>query len=194
MSNEAQATVRAFFALDLDAMSARRIFRASERLRMASGAPRATWTPLERVHVTLKFVEHLPVAAVEPLARVVGARVGETPLPAPFPFTLGAFPNVRRARIIVAELRDDAGALAALAKAVEALAHDHGLEREERAFRPHVTLARLKLPYDVRRWLKPVLADGSGECAAASVTLFRSDLGTDGPAYTPLARFAFAKG
>ena len=41
-------TIRAFVALDLDATSVRRVVRVADRLRMASGAPSATWTPQDQ--------------------------------------------------------------------------------------------------------------------------------------------------
>ena len=44
---------------------------------------------------------------------------------------------------------------------------------------PHVTLARLKRPYDSTRWLKPELAEAAGDFAASHLTLYRSELGAD---------------
>jgi RNA 2',3'-cyclic 3'-phosphodiesterase len=183
--------VRAFLALDLDATSLRRVARVSDRLRMGSGAPSAAWVLPAQMHVTLKFMALLPIAAIDPLAESVRPLVEHVPAPGACPFTLGSFPAADRARVVVAELKDAGGALAALAARLDAIAHAHGVPREDRALRPHVTLARLKRPYDARRWLRPELAEGAGECRAAGVTLFRSDIGPQGATYVPLARFIF---
>lgn len=185
------AVLRAFVALDLDATSLRRVARVSDRLRMASGAPSATWTPADKMHVTLKFVETLSVDAVEPMGRALLLALraeGAGALLLPRRFTLQAFPRVSRASLVVIELLDEGGAIAKLAASVETIACEHGAPREKRRFRPHVTLARLKRPYDARKWLNPVLAD-VGECRFAQLTLYRSELSSRGSTYTPLAQF-----
>ena len=69
---------------------------------------------------------------------------------------------------------------------------EKGTAGDGRPFRPHVTLARLKRPYDSRRWLRQELVDGAGECRASRITLYRSDPGVEGSTYVPLTRFDFA--
>jgi 2'-5' RNA ligase len=187
-------TIRAFVALDLDAMSMRRAIRVAERLRMASGAPSATWTPQSKVHITLKFLGGLPAAAAAPLGEALAALVDPKKTPCPGTCLLQAFPSIEMAEVVVVELTDPRGELAKLAAKVDELAARHGIEPESRAFRPHVTLARLKRPYDTRRWLKAELAGAAGELTAARLTLYRSDLGTgkDGASvYTPLATYPY---
>jgi 2'-5' RNA ligase len=187
-------TLRAFVALDLDTTGRRRVARLSDRLRMASGAPSATWVPPDKMHVTLKFVAHLPAAAVAPLGAALGAMVEGRAAPSGCALGLGAFPSPAKARVVVAELLDEGGALAKLAARVDKIVARHGVPLETRAFRPHVTLARLKLDYDARKWLRPELAEAVGACAPASLTLYRSHLGSGGATYVPLARFAFGGG
>jgi RNA 2',3'-cyclic 3'-phosphodiesterase len=192
MADPPRQTIRAFVALDLDSTSLRRVARVADRLRMGSGAPSATWTPPARMHVTLKFMAELPVDTVAPLAESLRSLVEHKSAPKPGPFRLGSFPTLEQARVVVAELHDASGSLAKLAEKVDKLAHKHGITRDARPFRPHVTLARLKRPYDARRWLRPELAEGAGECRAASLTLFRSELGGPESKHVLLARFLFA--
>src|SRR5579859_35836 len=122
--------LRAFVALDLDTISLRRVVRVAERLRIASGAPSASWTPPEMMHVTLQFVASLPVAAVDPVGRALAPLAEGTPAPPPSALRLDAFPSVADATVIVVELEDPAGAIAALAKEVEAILAAHGARRE----------------------------------------------------------------
>jgi 2'-5' RNA ligase len=185
-------TIRAFVALDLDTMGLRRVARVADRLRMGSGAPSATWTPQASMHVTLKFMGELRVGAVEPIAEGLRALVEGKPAPPPSALKLAAFPNAAKARIVVVELEDAGGALAGLAERVEKIASKHGVPKEDRAFRPHVTLARLKLAYDSRRWLRPELTEGAGTCTMKTATLYRSHLEAEGAKYEVLARYAFA--
>jgi 2'-5' RNA ligase len=190
-ADDSAGPIRAFLALDLDATSLRRVARVADRLRMASGAPSATWVPPARMHVTLKFVEELPTGSISPLVAALRETLEGRRAPRASPVRLDAFPKMDRAHVIVVELLDPNGDVSELATRVDEAAVECGLAREERRFRPHVTLARLKRPYDVRRWLRPELAEMSGECAVASLTLFQSELSSAGPTHTPLSRFAF---
>jgi 2'-5' RNA ligase len=194
MPKKSVTTLRAFVALDLDSMSARRIARVSDRMRMGSGAPSATWTPNTKLHVTLKFMGELPEDAVAPLGKALGPLAEGKPAPSPSTFRLDAFPRVADARVLVVELSDARGDLGKLADRVDKLAAKYGVAKEKRAFRPHVTLARLKLSYDARKWLKPELAEVAGELKATHLTLYRSILGQgeEGAEYVPLARWTFA--
>jgi len=192
MAKKSGPTLRAFVALDLDATSVRRVARVSDRMRMASGAPSASWTPATKFHVTLKFMGELPEDAVAPLAKALAPLVEGKPAPPPSTFALEAFPRAAGARILVAELADPGGAMAKLAERIDKLASKHGVPKEDRRFRPHVTLARLKLVYDARRWIRPELAEVAGEVRATHLTLYSSTAGAEGSVYAPLARFAFA--
>src|SRR5580658_7649929 len=114
MRGSQDETLRAFVALDLDAPSSRRIGRVSDRLRMGSGAPSATWTPAPKMHVTLKFLGDLAVEDVAPLEQALRPIAEGKPAPAPCSFRLDAFPSVQDARVIVAELLDEAEELVKL--------------------------------------------------------------------------------
>jgi 2'-5' RNA ligase len=192
MPASAPDALRAFLALDLDAKSIRRVARVADRLRMGSGAPSAAWTPAGHLHLTVKFLGDIARATVEPLAAAVGRLVEGQAAPSAGSLRLDAFPSVEAAEVIVALLDDPAGDLAGLAGRVEGIAGKHGVAADARAYRPHVTLARLKMPYDVRRWLRPELAPGTDACTVVALTLFESKLGDQGASYTRLATFAYA--
>ena len=188
-------TIRAFVAVDLDAMTVRRVARVADRLRMASGAPSAVWTPPAKIHVTVKFMGELPAKAVALLGKAVGALAEGKRAPRAGTWRLDAFPSVEETQVVVLALEDPKGDLAKLAAQLDKVASKHGIAREAREFRPHVTLARLKRPYDTRRWIKAELAETAGECRATGLTLYRSERGcgdAGGSVYVALARFGFA--
>jgi 2'-5' RNA ligase len=159
---------------------------------MGSGAPSATWTPPTKMHVTLKFLGQMATDAVVLLGQSLRDLAEGKPAPAPSAFRLEAFPSVQDARVVVVELMDEDKTLEKLAAKVDKLARKLGVHEEERPYRPHVTLARLKRPYDARKWLRPELTEGSGLCQATHLTLYRSELEPEGAVHVPLARFAFA--
>lgn len=191
MVQKPRETIRAFVALDLDPTSLRRVARVADRLRMASGAPSATWVPTTAMHLTLKFIGELPIDTAAPLADELRRVVEGKAAPRACPFRLATFPNLEAAHLVVAELQDASGELVKLAEDIADCALKLGIEREDRPLRPHVTLARLKRTYDARRWLRGEIAEEAGECRAASLTMYRSELGATGAKYTPLAKFVF---
>jgi RNA 2',3'-cyclic 3'-phosphodiesterase len=64
------------------------------------------------------------------------------------------------------------------------------VDREDRPFRAHLTLGRVKGPLGpgARQALRSVRADQVGACEVGSVTLFESRLSPRGPSYAALAR------
>jgi 2'-5' RNA ligase len=185
--------IRAFVALELDPPSVRRIGRVSDRLRMSSGAPSASWTPHAKMHVTLKFLGDVREEVAVRLGRSLRVLAEGRAPPAPSMIRLDAFPSIEEARVVVALLADADQDIARLASQAERIALEHGVPEEDRAYRPHVTLARLKRAYDARKWLRADLADGVAPCCTTHLTLFRShrEQSGEGTAYVPLARFAF---
>jgi len=175
---------RAFIAADLDESA--RAAAAQLTLRLREGAsPDVRWVRPEALHVTLRFLGNISPEQVEPLGRSVGTAVAEH---SPFRLELGAvhyFPSPRRPRVVALELAPEA-ALVELAAAVERGTRAEGFEPEQRPFRPHLTLGRVKSgrPPATRGLAAP---SGSG-CAVSEVVLFRSELRREGAKYTPLER------
>lgn len=183
--------IRAFVALDLDAASVRELARLSERLQTSRGAPRATWIPPPKIHLTLKFLGDAPTARVSDLANAAGPIVRATPCPRAAAIHVDGLPRTDHAQVIVAAVADPDGALGAIAQRVEEVSVPLGFAPANRPFRPHVTLARIKCPYDARRWLDAEVLTGIGDVRPACLVVYRSVLARDGSQYTPLARFGF---
>ena len=109
--------------------------------------------PAENLHVTIRWVGDTELATLE---RLLGA-IDESALPAAFDLRLeelGAFPKPRRATVVW--VRAEAGALAQLHAVVEEASERAGLGREERPFRPHLTVSRVRPVADVRKLLGTV--------------------------------------
>jgi len=186
------ATIRAFAALDLDGTGQRRMVRLSDRLRMSSGAPSANWVPAGKLHVTLKFAAELPASVVAALSKSLAPLAEGKPAPPACALRLDAFPSLAKASVVVATLLDEKGGLAKLAGKVDKLFAKYGVAPDTREYKPHVTLARVKLEYDARRWMRPEYAEVAGDVRAGALTLYQSTLGPEGSTYEVLARVAFA--
>jgi 2'-5' RNA ligase len=199
----ANGAVRAFVALDLDPECVRAVERLQNKLLSARRAPDAAWVPADKMHVTLKFIGALDPANVDAVALGLMAAVGERPPPPLGAPALDAFPAISHARVVVVVFEDPTGQVTQLAQEVDRLAEQLGVPPEQRAFRPHVTLARLRRPVDASRWLRGEPVDASrwlrsepvhsaAEWLATGVTLYRSVLGPKTSKYIPLVSYSFS--
>jgi 2'-5' RNA ligase len=131
--------VRLFVALTPPDPVVRELSAAVGRLRAAGAEPGLRWTPPEAWHVTLAFLGEVDEPALPELTRRL-ARVGERH----HPLTLrlaggGRFDD----HVLWTGLAGDTTDLSHLAASVGAAARRAGLPVDtERAFRPHITLAR----------------------------------------------------
>lgn len=128
----------------------------------------------ELMHATLFFFGEIDDVRIAELSKMVEA-LPDSPISVRAT-RLDAFPRLARASVVVLPLEDD-GSLRSL--------HDR-FGTEDRPFRPHLTLARLKVPAAVEAM--PVSLEGR----VVAVTLYASKLGKNGPTYTPLARKALS--
>lgn len=157
-------TTRTFVAADLD--------EAFLDAAAAIAVPVGRRVKRETMHCTLRFFGEVDDARLAELVTLVEA-VPKAPI-AVKATRIDAFRTPRKAHVVVLPLEDD-GSLARL--------HEL-LGKEDRPYRPHLTLARLKVPEDVRRFVEetPVHIEGR----VVGVRLYESVLGKNGPRYTPL--------
>lgn len=188
-------TVRLFLAINLPAPERRAIRAATAPMRDA--APRLGWVTEERLHLTLKFFGEQPETSVATLRDALGAVARRHRPVALHLGGLGAFPNLRAPRVVWLGVAHD--------PKLELLQHDleHecgtlGYELDGRAFRPHVTLARVRdrLAPSVARALATA-ARGvryTGVVDVRSVDLMASELLPTGPRYTVVAALPLGEG
>lgn len=137
------------------------------------------------MHVTARFLGDVEEASVGALGTALEVATRGRSCFELRAATLGAFPDARRARVLVVPLADEGRAAEIVATLEDELAA-LGFSRETRAYVPHLTLARFRAPADVRALVAstPVAMHGH----ATRLVLFRSELGPRGPTYTELAR------
>jgi 2'-5' RNA ligase len=133
--------VRLFLAINLESGIRRAILDATAPLRTA--APTLNWVDDSRLHLTLKFLGEQPADVV---ARLNDALDDVSKRHRRFSIgvrEIGAFPNFRRARVVWMGVERDPR-LELLHHDVEVACEALGFEVEGRAFRPHLTLARVR--------------------------------------------------
>ncbi len=186
-------TVRSFIALDLPG-AVRRQLEALIRELAQSGA-QVGWVRPEGIHLTLKFLGNVDLELIERIKPVL-AGIGErTETVHIEPAGCGAFPAVNQPRVVWVGLGGESGSLAVLQGEVEAAMAPFGFAPEDRPFRPHLTLGRVKGRKHIYA-LQQILLARQGFTAepfdVAELVLYKSDLRPDGARYTPLFRAPFA--
>lgn len=133
---------RAFIAIPLPAEIRGAIREFTLLLRPRCGG--AKWERSDKLHVTMKFLGETDEGIAGRILREMDRCVAGLP---PFELVVsgfGAFPSMGRPRILWIGCDAPGGALAALNLAIEERMAGLGFEREERAFHPHVTIARVR--------------------------------------------------
>jgi len=185
---------RLFLAVELPADVRSRLVRVCEPLRRRVSDVK--WVGEENLHVTLKFLGDTPDQQVSEVGARVAELAFEVPVLALNVGALGAFPSLRRPRILWASVTGDVERLAGLAGGLDRELAPLGFVPEERPFSPHVTVGRVKGSGRV-----PSLEELAGRCstgaslpfAASHVTLFWSQLARTGPTYVALARYPLGR-
>lgn len=180
-----ERTLRLFFAVELPAQAHGPV-DACAQLLSGRTKERVRWLGPTSHHVTLHFLGGAPQTVVPSLQELLKqATLDRRRIAFRFePPT--AFPNTRRARVLVLPIGDASGELSSLARAIQEGAAPLGFPAEMRPYRPHVTLARLKPPRDVRTWLVEP-APTSEPLLLERVTLYHSELTPHGSRYQALA-------
>lgn len=190
---------RLFVALRVEPELAERI---DFTVGWALGAERSLRrVPPERLHLTLLFLGLVEADPARRLEQALGRELAGLARPDLEIGAGGCFPGRGRPRVWwlgLAEREGAVGRLARLRSAVLAAARAAGLgaavaAEEERAFRPHLTVARARgrgdrqPKRDVRRRFERI--PPPGPWTPAEVALVESRLGSGSARYTNLARF-----
>ena len=179
--------MRLFIAVDLpvEVKASIELAIAPARARL----PRARWVRSENLHLTLAFLGEVSVEqrerAVEHLSEKLEQEGGFSYRVA----ELGAFPPAGKARVLWLGL-EPAADFERLASQVRVALQAAGVPFDAKAFRAHVTLARLDPPWapplraTIAEQLSPLCAPLSRPLIGCDrVTMFASTLGSAGPSY-----------
>ena len=187
-------TIRAFLAIDPPDEVIREIGAVQGRLRkLIEGDIR--WVRPEGIHLTLKFFGDIFAADVANIAAAAEKAVEKEK---PFSLSIGGagvFPDPRRPRVLWLGMNGDVERLLAFQKGLDQSLHEIGFPREERPFRPHLTLGRIKTPrglIGLARALEKGEEYTAGRFVASGLSLLQSELTPRGAIYKQLKWFPFA--
>lgn len=188
---EESGSLRLFIAVAFNdairAAGAELIRRLQTGARFTGAFP--TWVKAVGLHQTLVFLGNQPPTRVQEICALMESVSQHS---SPFRVSVGGvhfFPTDKNPRVISVGLRGDVESLHALQLTLSERCRAAGLTAEDRPFRPHVTLARIKsmrgLP-GLRDVVAMHRAVQLGEMVVDRITLYRSRLHPDGAEYDVL--------
>jgi 2'-5' RNA ligase len=184
--------MRLFVAIDLTDEARRQIADVQQRLVARIGGSGLKLVRSEHLHLTLAFIGEVDEERGRKIVGSMEVPFDQRPFEIEFG-GVGVFPPDGRPRILWLGVTHGAMSSVRLQEAVATRLEPFGMEREERPFSPHLTLARWRegRRSDARR----LLADEVGVVARMpvhAVTLFQSRLSGSGPTYSVLAQASLA--
>jgi 2'-5' RNA ligase len=180
--------MRTFIAIEIPSEVKSALAALQDDLRRA-GAD-VSWTRPENIHLTLRFLGEVDERRIVEVEKVCVASAAEFQ-----PFTLrlndtGVFPNARQPRVLWAGLAGEIEKAVEMRKRLDDGLALIGFEREEKYFRPHLTIGRVKSNRKTGELL--ALADARQVPALSfvvtEIVLMKSELHPAGARYTPIAK------
>ena len=147
------------------------------------------WSAVYNLHITLKFIGEQPEAQLSSIKDALG----RVPKRKSIPIAIRGIewmPNPHRPRLLWTAI--DAPELTALASDIDAALEPLGIGKEDRAYTPHLTLARIRMPVPLEKTrdaIEHMKATSFGSFDADRFWLYLSEPGAANSIYTKLAEF-----
>jgi len=184
--------MRAFIAIELPDEVRRGLSRLRRELQRDEHRF-VKWVDPEAIHLTLKFLGNIPSRRVTEIARAIEVAAKAT---APFELDvsgLGVFPNLRQVRVLWVGIGGEVDRLKELQRGIDTELTALGFAREDRAFVPHLTLARVRQgasPSErtsLAELFNTAVFEDRYEAKVETVSLMRSQLTPAGAIYSRLS-------
>ncbi len=150
------------------------------------------WVRPESLHITLKFLGETDENIIPKLNDSI-SEIDLTPGPFSISFeNIGFFPNLRKPRIMWIGITDKNSALSMMAEKIDETTATAGFERENRKFKPHLTIGRFKSGYcseEFNRFIMNEKSRNFGEIHVDHFNLYKSILKPSGAEYKILKSF-----
>ena len=185
---------RLFIAIDIsdEARSAARTY--IDLLKSKFPSAQVKWGAPENLHLTLKFLGSTDDELVGRVVDLVRERAKGTK---PFEIEIsgtGAFPSAKDPRVLWLGVKETSSTMKHLAELIDQDFSSLGFEQETRAFKPHLTIARVRDPRRAAALGGQHQSNSFGPIRFVSdeLVLYESQLGRGGSTYTRLATAKFS--
>ena len=178
-------------APSLSAEIIQRLEEVAGQLKQRLAGMQIRWVPVENIHLTLKFLGDVSMTNLEVLKKILLSESSNHPTFEMSVGELGAFPSLRRPRVIWVGITAPSE-LNALQHGIETETARLGYQHENRDFSPHLTLGRVSRnassqeAHQIGQVLDSFKVGFLGATRVREVYLYRSDLRPGGAVYTRL--------
>jgi len=186
---------RTFCAIELSNEVRERLAEHAQQLRQKNPEASASWSRPENVHLTLKFFGNVPTQDLSKISAAASRAAKEFSL---FQIRIGGtgvFPRRSRPQVLWIGVEDASGHLSDLQQRLEEEFASEGFPKDDRGYRPHLTIARLRKPEDARQLAEAHIQTKFSfiEVSVNEFVLFRSELSSKGSRYTPISKHGFSQ-
>jgi 2'-5' RNA ligase len=176
-------TMRIFLSIDIDDSDL--LLRISNiQTRLDQKAAKMKLVERENIHFTWRFFGDTSSSKIEPMKDVL-CRLSASPFEIRIR-GVGAFPGVRRPRVIWIGVSDNHDKMCTLKNETDNLLSELGYSRETRKFHPHATIARVRRVHDrdlMQENLESLAQLDVGTMVVSNLRLTKSTLTPSGPIY-----------
>ncbi|PLX32889.1 MAG: RNA 2',3'-cyclic phosphodiesterase [Ignavibacteria bacterium] len=186
--------VRSFIALYPDPAARTHITDFLRELRTRDRSVR--WEHPDKVHITLKFLGDVEAAVLDAITADLKARIADQSTFSARIDRTGAFPNLRRARIVWLGFAGEEQQILQLQRGTEEVCAAHGLEPEQKKFTPHFTIGRVRRNADIGSLENDIAACSFQPVPVqfTAVRIMESTLTPQGAIHKERARIEFTPG
>jgi len=178
--------IRLFIAFPLSEKVKASLKQIISDLRLYGGDIK--WVDFSNIHLTLKFLGDTDPKIIPRITDIIDSTAIKYQAQQVTIDRLGSFPNFDRPRVIWVGSSSDTGTLTSIAEHIDIGTATLGWEREEKKFKPHLTLGRIKNPTRLHE-----LTDAAKtyrfetiEMLLDRIILYQSTLTPHGPIYKKL--------
>jgi 2'-5' RNA ligase len=175
---------RAFFGIKPSEEILERIIQTVQHLAKKNKSNKIRWISTENLHITLTFLGNISKEQAQELTELLQNDFLNL---APFDVTFSSFlalPSSKSPRVLTL-FATDAEPLIRVDSIIRHHAKECDIEIEERPYKPHITIARIKGKHHFENL--ETIKIPTITVHIQNVTLFRSDLTSESAIYTPIA-------
>ncbi len=179
-------TIRSFVAFDIDNPQVLQRLGEAQDILAKTGADLSLVKP-QNIHITLRFLGDITLSMMEKIDKEMQCIVFR-----PFDVEIkgvGAFPNVKYARVVWAGIQQGADELLAIFDQLEPRLRQLGFAPDSKGFSPHLTIARVRGGRNKQALVgcvNELAAYEFGKVHADCLRLKKSVLTPQGPIYSTL--------
>ena len=188
-----QNQIRAFIALELNKEVKKELANIQKKLKEIDGD--IAWVDPENFHLSLNFLGNIDqgsVPTIEKILKNVCKKIKEFQLALDI---LGVFPYVSSPRVIWIGIGSGYNSVTLANTLIDAGLKENNFRIKEKHFHPHITLGRAKNIRDIDSFSKMIdtLKPHCRSIDIKKLTLFKSELNSDGAVYTKIAETNLGK-